>query len=99
MITSKQGPLLQAEWRQRLVDGAYSIRATGIFQLDKDLFVNRPGYLDWRYSVDTAGQFNISDKREWRWNGALLAGKNYLYYYGLVPNLAIPAQLVQRILR
>ena len=34
MITSKQGPLLQGEWRQRLVNGSYSIRATGLFQLD-----------------------------------------------------------------
>ena len=30
MITTRQGPLLQGEWRQRLLDGAYSIRATGI---------------------------------------------------------------------
>ena len=32
MITSRQGPLLQGEWRQRLLNGAYSIRATGLFQ-------------------------------------------------------------------
>ncbi len=31
MITFKQGPLLQGEWRQRLVNGSYTIRATGIF--------------------------------------------------------------------
>ena len=35
MITTKQGALLQGEWRQRLVNGSYSIRASGIFQLDK----------------------------------------------------------------
>ena len=33
------GPLLQGEWRHRLVNGAYSIRASGIFQLDKDVFL------------------------------------------------------------
>ena len=36
MITTKQGPLLQGEFRQRLINGAYSIRAAGIYQLDKD---------------------------------------------------------------
>ena len=35
MITTQQGPLLQGEWRHRLVNGSYSIRASGIFQLDK----------------------------------------------------------------
>jgi LPS-assembly protein len=94
MITSKQGPLMQGEWRQRLVDGAYSIRLTGIFQLDKDLFVGTPGFLDWRYSVDTAGQFNISDKWVWGWNGTLLSDKNYLYDYGLIRNLQIPTNLL-----
>src|SRR6185437_5844092 len=69
MITSRQGPLLQGEWRQRLLNGAYSIRATGLFQLDKDLFVNTPGYRDWRGSIETAGQFNLSDKWVWGWSG------------------------------
>jgi LPS-assembly protein len=38
MITSKQGPLVQAEWRQRLINGSYMVRASGIFQLDKQAF-------------------------------------------------------------
>jgi LPS-assembly protein len=38
MITSRQGPVLQGEWRQRLMDGSYTIRATGVFQLDKVVF-------------------------------------------------------------
>ena len=55
MITTRQGPLLQGEWRQRLINGAYAIRASGIFQLDKDVFlrddgVPTPGYRDWRGS-------------------------------------------------
>ncbi len=41
MITTKQGPLLQGEFRQRLLNGAYSIRAAGIYQLDKDAFAPR----------------------------------------------------------
>jgi LPS-assembly protein len=94
LITTRQGPLLQGEWRHRLLNGAYSIRATGIFQLDKDLFLNTPGYLDWRGSVDTAGQFNLSDKWVWGWNATVLSDKNYLYDYGLIRNLQIPTNLV-----
>jgi LPS-assembly protein len=94
LITTRQGPLLQGEWRHRLLEGAYSIRATGIFQLDKNLFLNTPGYLDWRGSVDTAGQFNLSDKWAWGWNATVLSDKNYLYDYGLIRNLQIPTNLV-----
>jgi LPS-assembly protein len=36
MLTTRQGLLMKGEWRQRLMTGAYSIRAAGIFQLDKD---------------------------------------------------------------
>jgi LPS-assembly protein len=87
MITTRQGPLLQGEWRHRLLNGAYSIRATGIFQQDKDLFVNTPGYLDWRGSLETSGQFNLSDRWVWGWDATVLSDKNYLYDYGLLRNL------------
>jgi LPS-assembly protein len=87
MITTRQGPLLQAEWRQRLVNGAYAIRATGIFQRDKDVFFNSgfptPGYRDWRGSIETSGQFNLSDKWVWGWDGTLLSDKTYLQDYRL----------------
>ena len=39
MITTKQGPLVQGEWRQRLMNGSYTIRGAGIFQLDQEAFV------------------------------------------------------------
>ena len=87
MITTKQGPLLQGEWRQRLLNGAYSIRATGIFQLDKRPVSRQratPGYRDWRGSLETSGQFNLSDKWVWGWDGTLLSDKTYLQDYGLL---------------
>jgi LPS-assembly protein len=87
MITTKQGPLLQGEFRQRLLNGSYSIRATGIFQLDKDLFLNggapTPGYRTWRGSLESSGQFNLSEKWVWGWDGTLLTDKTYLQDYGL----------------
>ena len=45
-ITSRQGPLVQGEWRHRLLNGSYTIRASGIFQLDPDAFGGTPGDRD-----------------------------------------------------
>src|SRR5512135_1060673 len=43
MITTNQGPLMQGEFRQRLLNGAYSIRGAGIYQLDRGYFANNNG--------------------------------------------------------
>jgi LPS-assembly protein len=87
LITTKQGPLLQGEWRQRLVAGAYSIRASGIFQQDKDVFakdgIATPGYREWRGSLESTGQFLLSEKWVWGWDGTLLSDKTYLQDYRL----------------
>jgi LPS-assembly protein len=86
VVTTKQGPLLEAEWRQRLVNGSYTIRATGIFQLDKDAFRDNgdlPGYRDFRGSVESAGQFRLSDKWVYGWDGTLVSDKAYFQDYGL----------------
>jgi LPS-assembly protein len=86
MITTKQGPLLQGEFRQRLINGAYTIRAAGIYQLDKDAFapaagVVAPGYRDFRGSVESSGQFALNDKWVWGWDGVLLTDKTFLQDY------------------
>jgi LPS-assembly protein len=82
-ITTQQGPLLQTEWRQRLLSGAYTIRASGIFQLDKNFLAGTPGDRDWRGSIQTSGQFNLSDKWVWGWDGTLVSDRTYLQDYGL----------------
>jgi LPS-assembly protein len=86
MITSKQGLLMQGEFRQRLLNGAYSIRAAGIDQLDKNQFapvngVAAPGYRNWRGSVESSGQFAITDKWVWGWDALLLSDKTFLQDY------------------
>jgi LPS-assembly protein len=91
MITTKQGPLLQGEFRQRLINGAYSIRAAGIYQLDKGYFTsvtgeNAPGYRDFRGSIETSGQFALTDKWVWGWDGIALTDKTFLQDYN--PNLS-----------
>jgi LPS-assembly protein len=85
-ITTKQGPLLQGEFRQRLLNGAYAIRAAGIYQLDKDYFAptsgaTAPGYRDFRGSVESTGQFALTDKWIWGWSGIALTDKTFLQDY------------------
>ena len=50
--------------------------------------LNTPGYLDWRGSVETSGQFNLSDKWVWGWDATVVSDKNFLYDYGLMRNVA-----------
>ena len=91
MLTTKQGALLQGEWRQRMVNGSYTVRASGIFQLDKDVFLSSglptPGYRDWRGSIETSGQFALTAKWTWGWDGTLLSDKTYFQDYGLQKNI------------
>ncbi len=88
-IMSKQGLLAKGEWRQRLESGYYSIALSGIYQLDKDYFLNTfkdpnyPSYRDFRGSVETRGRFAISDKWNWGWDGLLPTDPLYYSDYHL----------------
>jgi LPS-assembly protein len=80
------GPLLQGEFRQRLINGAYSIRAAGIYQLDKDYFIRSdgsttPGYRDFRGSLESSGLFALNNKWVWGWDGVLLSDKTFFQDY------------------
>jgi LPS-assembly protein len=99
-FTSNQGPLLQLEWRHRLMEGAYAIRAAGIWQLDKDQFINElphnsinSGFRDFRGMVQTNGQFNLGDQWVWGWDGTLVTDKPFLQDYSVIK---IPPELVSQ---
>ena len=86
MITTKQGPLLQGEFRQRLINGAYSIRAAGIYQLDKDYFIRSdgsttPGYRNFRGDLESSGLFALNNNWVWGWDGVLLSDKTFFQDY------------------
>ncbi|HVY56884.1 MAG TPA: LPS-assembly protein LptD [Xanthobacteraceae bacterium] len=87
-FTTTQGPLLQAEWRQRFETGSFMIRGSGIDQLDKSIFKlsdgsTSPGYRNWRGSLETTGQFNLSQRWVWGWDALLLSDRTYLQDYNL----------------
>ncbi len=95
MITTKQGLLLQGECRQRLINGAYSIRGRRHLSARQGLLParrrhqRRPGYRDFRGSVETSGQFALTDKWVWGWDGVLPSDKTFFQDYRPV---ALPAQ-------
>ncbi len=82
-ITSKQGVLFQGEFRQRLINGSYQIRAYGIDQLDPGAFAGQPGDRQFRGGVDTKGQFALNDKWVWGWDGVLLSDYYFFSDYRL----------------
>ncbi|MGQ0683219.1 LPS-assembly protein LptD [Bradyrhizobium sp.] len=82
-ITTRQGVLGQAEFRQRLLDGSYQIRAYGIYQLDPGAYAGQPGDREFRGGIDTKGQFAINDKWVWGWEGVLLSDYYFFSDYRL----------------
>ncbi len=88
MITTKQGVLFDGEWRHRLLNGSYSIRAAGIFQQDPGYFAGRDGpnsptAQTFRGVIQSAGQFAITDKWTWGWTGLLMTDSQFLQDYQL----------------
>jgi LPS-assembly protein len=84
-VTSRQGLLMQGEFRQRLIDGAYEIRGYGINQADPGAFAGLPGDKTWRGGVDTKGQFALNDKWVWGWDGVAVSDIAFFRDYNLGP--------------
>jgi len=82
-ITTRQGVLMTAEFRQRLINGSYQIRAYGIDQLDPGAFAGQPGDKQFRGGLETKGQFAINDKWVWGWDGVVLSDYYFMSDYRL----------------
>jgi LPS-assembly protein len=82
-FTTTQGVLLQAEFRQQLINGSYQIRAYGIDQLDPGAFAGQPGDRQFRGGVETKGQFALSDKWVWGFDGVMLSDYYFFSDYRL----------------
>ncbi|NJL50287.1 MAG: LPS-assembly protein LptD [Blastochloris sp.] len=90
-LTTKQGLLMQAEWRQRLINGAYTIRAAGIHQGDLSVFMRSdgtvtPGYRENRGLIESHGEFWLNERWSWGWDAMLLSDKTFLQDYDLHKN-------------
>ncbi len=78
---------MDAEWRHRTENGAYSVRLTGIDQLQPDKFLPEPygaGNLKFRGSAETKGKFYLNPNWTVGWNLTLLSDRFYLTDYRLL---------------
>jgi LPS-assembly protein len=83
--TTKQGLLMQGEFRQRLINGSYEIRGYGIRQNDPNQFNAEPDQREFRGGIDTKGQFALNDKWVWGWDAVAVSDKSFFYDYNLGP--------------
>ena len=77
---------MQGEWRQRLENGSYTIRAAGIYQLDHSYFVRddgtpTPGYRDWRGSIESTGKFALSPMWTCGWDAVAVTDPTFFQNY------------------
>jgi LPS-assembly protein len=87
-VTTIQGLLMQAEWRQRLDNGSYNIKLAGINQLDPGLFDEKngagyPGDRVNRGSIDSSGKFALTSQWTWGWDLMAVTDKTFFQDYGL----------------
>jgi LPS-assembly protein len=83
---TRQGVLGEAEWRHRLIDGSYNVRAAGILQQDSGAFLpspRGPGDRDARGSLESKGLFYINERWKWGWDVTLLSDKWFPSNYNL----------------
>jgi LPS-assembly protein len=81
---TRQGVLGQAEWRQRLDNGFYTVRATGIFQQDRSAFLPTPlgsGDRNFRGAIESKGQFNLAPQWRAGWDVVSVTDKWFLDNY------------------
>ncbi len=85
---TQQGFMLGAEWDQRLANGSYNIKASGVFQQDPGYFASEygpdsPETKTFRGTVLTAGQFDITPQWVWGWTGVLVTDPTFITDYSL----------------
>jgi LPS-assembly protein len=85
-LLSKQGLLGEVDWRQRLSNGAYSIKAVGIDQEQPGAFPAFPygaGDTRLRGAIESTGNFFLNDMWQVGWNGTWMSDKFFLNDYRL----------------
>ena len=85
-VLSKQGLLGEVDWRQRLSNGIYNIRAIGIDQEQPGAFPAFPygaGDMRLRGALESTGNFYLNDMWQLGWNGTWMSDKFFLNDYRL----------------
>ena len=93
-LLTRQGLLGQAEFRHRVDNGLYNIKATGIAQQDTSAFLDPPlgaGDRELRGSVESTGLFFINDRWKWGWDATVVSDKWFLSNYKVRPDQDVTA--------
>ncbi len=80
-FTTRRGPLLQAAWRHRTMNGEYLIRPTGIREFN--WYGSDDRVKKWRGGIETEGRFNLNKYWSWGWNVWATSDDTFLSEYGL----------------
>ncbi|MEJ0012518.1 MAG: LPS-assembly protein LptD [Bauldia sp.] len=84
-VFSKQGLLLDGEYRQRTANGQYSVDVAGIYQLDPNSFViGSPANRTVRGGVRTTGEFAVNNDWTLGWDGTLSTDRSFTRDYGVL---------------
>lgn len=82
-VWTRQGLMLEGEFRQRLVNGAYTIRAAGIRQLDPDAFDEPPAQENFRGSLEAEGRFLLTPQWTLGFDVAATSDELFTRDYGI----------------
>jgi LPS-assembly protein len=89
---TRQGLLGRAEWRHRLMHGAYNIRLAGILQQDPEAFgATHPANREFRGNAETSGQFEVSPQWSFGWDLFTTSDRTFGRDYRINTDLAVPA--------
>ncbi len=80
-LMTRQGFLMAASWQQRFDYGAFSIEASGLYQLDPGALAGTVGDRDWRGAIETDGQFQVASDWTIGWNYTTFTDAAYLNDY------------------
>ena len=83
-VMTRQGVLMDAEYRQRLANGSYMVRGMGIVQREPSAFLGAPygaGNRNFRGSVDSAGEFWLNEKWRFGWDAGFATDKYFSQDY------------------
>jgi LPS-assembly protein len=79
-VTTQAGYLLEADWRQKLWNGAYEVKLYGSYDRTANDFW---GDRNWRGSAESKGSFAVAKGWTFGWNGIIESDETFRRYYNI----------------
>jgi LPS-assembly protein len=87
-LLTRQGFLMGAEWVQRFDKGSFSVKASGLYQFDKNAFTFADARRDWRGAIQASGSFTPVEDWTLGFSYAAFTDSAYFKDYLLDPRRA-----------